>query len=92
MDAPPPGEKPCIPGMPCDPSFDDSSWPERTVPHDFVIEGTVDPNLDPNPNTGYFLGYMGRQGSVLNLPGQFHLLRLTPIMTPTPFLTLIGIC
>ena len=48
MDAPPPGEKPCLPGMPCEPSFDDSGWAERTVPHDFVIEGTVDPNLDPN--------------------------------------------
>jgi hypothetical protein len=48
MNAPPPGEKPCLPGMPCEPSYDDTGWAERTVPHDFVIEGTVDPTLDPN--------------------------------------------
>lgn len=48
MNAPPPGENSCIEGMPCEPSYDDSSWAERTVPHDFVIEGTVDPNLNPN--------------------------------------------
>ena len=48
MDAPKPGEKPCLEGMPCEPSFDVSGWVDRTVPHDFVIEGTVDPELDPN--------------------------------------------
>jgi hypothetical protein len=48
MDAPPAGEKPCLEGMPCELSYDDTSWADRTVPHDFVIEGTVNPNLDPN--------------------------------------------
>ena len=28
----------CAPGLPCEPSYDDSSWRTVTVPHDFVIE------------------------------------------------------
>lgn len=51
MDAPEPGHSNCSAmGLPCAPAFDDSSWRTVTVPHDFVIEGTVDPEL--NPNTG----------------------------------------
>ena len=71
MDAPPPGDRPCLPGMPCEPSYDDSGWVERTVPHDFVIEGTVDPNLDPtmelwpptSPGIGASLPFLNLQGT-----------------------------
>jgi hypothetical protein len=48
-DAPAPGHSNCSSaGLPCSPDFDDSSWRTVTVPHDFVIEGSVDPELDPN--------------------------------------------
>jgi beta-galactosidase len=34
--------------MPCEVEYDDSSWRSLSVPHDFVVEGTFDPSLDPS--------------------------------------------
>ena len=33
---------------PCAPGFDDSEWRQLSVPHDFVVEGTISESEDPN--------------------------------------------
>ena len=38
----------CGQNAPCAVDFDDSTWRQLNVPHDFVVEGTFDPTLDPN--------------------------------------------
>jgi beta-galactosidase len=45
---PPNPTQTCDPASPCARSYDDSAWRTLTVPHDFIIEGTFDPALDPS--------------------------------------------
>jgi hypothetical protein len=38
----------CDAGSPCEPDYDDSNWRTLNVPHDFIIEGTFNPDINPS--------------------------------------------